>query len=692
MISPLLPRLWLSLGMLTLSPLFSCASSDPDPKSPANAEATESLDETVSLRANNDLDHRDLLAAARRELRLFKKHRRRADLEDAAFSIKSQLRGEGYHFAQVEFETTPPTGKIESAVLIVDEGPLVSCSQVELQVDNEVKKLDPTEFFAHLAEQPYRASALTAAMKEVESAYLLRGYYEVASEILDLRFSDDKKQADPLLKISTGPHYEMSFSPPSPGQDLPKDLDTKDLSWDEVEGGSFHVRRPAELASRLRNALYDLGHQLAEVVPDTKIDRERHEALVTLRVTPGPRLILKDLIIKGLDPEEDRTDPEFIRDVFDIQRGDVLGQKQIDRAVSRLYRTGIFSQVSVAPKPEDGSSDPRPSDLEISLDELDARNVDFELGFGSYELLRGGVHYKDRNLFGSGRVLEGILRGSLRSGLLEGVFTDPYSLGLSNQLIARAGAEYRDEPSFQRRSLFANIAVQHELSRHASITGGYRFRFSDVTLEGSELDDEGNSREAGLFVSFRFDDRDSPILPTSGSRASAGVFWSTPGLLADLSFLEFSASTFHYVGLWDSAVLAFGARVTTRQILNDDETLPIQERLFLGGDSSVRSFGEFELGPVDASGEARGGLTSAEVHLELRQRVVDNFHVALFYDGGVINADSFDFAGPYGHAIGLGFRYYLPVGPIRLDFAYNPGERFAADSDFMIHFGFGFTF
>ena len=41
--------------------------------------------------------------------------------------------------------------------------------------------------------------------------------------------------------------------------------------------------------------------------------------------------------------------------------------------------------------------------------------------------------------------------------------------------------------------------------------------------------------------------------------------------------------------------------------------------------------------------------------------------------------------------IGIGLRYNLPIGPMRLDFGYNPSRREGEDIG-AVHFSFGFAF
>ena len=51
-----------------------------------------------------------------------------------------------------------------------------------------------------------------------------------------------------------------------------------------------------------------------------------------------------------------------------------------------------------------------------------------------------------------------------------------------------------------------------------------------------------------------------------------------------------------------------------------------------------------------------------------------------------------EFNADIGQGIGVGIRFDLPIGPIRLDVAKNIDEEFANDDDFVVHFSLGFSF
>ena len=198
-------------------------------------------------------------------------------------------------------------------------------------------------------------------------------------------------------------------------------------------------------------------------------------------------------------------------------------------------------------------------------------------------------------------------------------------------------------------------------------------------------------RTGTVFVSVRVDKTDDFLAPTRGWLVDAGLGYSAPFLGGDLHFLDLSVGASVYLNIGARNVFAIGFRYHTKPVLDNRPTLPIQERLFLGGDNTVRSFDRDELGP-SLGGVATGGLTRAWGSFELRTQVWGDIFSAIFYDIGFVSLDSFSYDGPPGSGFGAGVRYMLPIGPIRVDVAYNPGELFAATRRWQVHLSVGFTF
>ena len=160
-----------------------------------------------------------------------------------------------------------------------------------------------------------------------------------------------------------------------------------------------------------------------------------------------------------------------------------------------------------------------------------------------------------------------------------------------------------------------------------------------------------------------------------------------------LDYLKPSARLATLFSLRDGTVLAGQFFTTVIVPTEDTEAIPLQERLFNGGENTVRSFKESELGPKDSSGEPVGGEVKNILSAELRQDLVGNLSGALFYDMGnveLFHEDYFRFDDMRA-GIGIGLRYLLPIGPLRLDWAVNPNPR-DEEEDWVLHFSVGWPY
>lgn len=642
----------------------------------------------VEVRGNRQVATRDLLFAARREIAAFQsKGRRAADLSDAAYAMEQLLRRQGFAHGAVRID--PALGRLE-----VEEGPRALLGPITFSGEPTRSREQLLAFFVfkkpsllQSSDPVFDLAAVEERVGDLETSYLRDGYYRVAVGPPQVTWSGDRSVASIDVPVREGPRFRVTevAIEGAPDDALRDELDKK------LRDAWYSARLPAEAEALAIARLRARGHLDATATSETAIAEETATVSVHLVVTPGPVHRLRGLETEGLD----RTRPRFVRSRMRVRKGETLEQGKIDKTIDDLYRSGLFRTVRARHERAEGEGPTADSDLVIAVEELLARSVSFTAGYGSYEQLRGGVRYEDRNLFGLGRQLDVELTGSLKGFGALARISDNYIFGPANTLRLSTSFLTREEPTFQRTGTRLDLSLEHRFDGPFTLTGGYVFdaqEATDVTGEVPGAEEEGFIRTAGIFAGLERDTRDNRLLPTAGSLADLGLFWSAPAFGAELDFVELRLSASRYRRLGDRTVLALGARFTTREILDGRATLPVTQRLFLGGESSVRSFSQDELGPSNALGEPLGGLTAAEAHIELRVRTWRDLHVALFYDIGTVGEGSFDLPGPPGHAIGFGLRYYLPVGPVRLDFGYNPGRPFAADDEFAIHFAFGFSF
>lgn len=674
-----------------------CALAPPPGEDPESRPVRAAV--PIAVTGCHDVSAEVLLAASARELASFQRHDlRAADLDDARDAMVRNLRAGGHAHAKASFRMEPSEAEVANVIFSIVEGPRTTLSGVRFEGNEAFSTERLARFFDFreaggadaAVDEPvvYRRSEIDGAVSDVRGPYAEAGRYRVKVGPPRVEWDPTNTSALVVVPIEEGLLYTVRRA------DVEFDGESVAMLTAEAKrfvGGPYSAAVPARIAAVLRGSLADEGRLLMEVTPTVAIDDLSGSADVLIRVRRGPTIRVASVSVSG----NERTDAGFIFEQSHLATGDVLTQRAIDRAIDELYGTGLFKSVRIAHTPRESEDDVRPSDVVIATEESPSRSVDFEAGYGSYELLRGAIRYRDRNLFGRGRMFEATPHASLKGYGAELAYFDDYVFGRENTFEVTTGYDFREEPSFDAEAVRLRVSVLRRFDRTSSLRAGYRLRSSQATNVEAAIPEDlaaGRALASGPFGEFEHDTRDDVFIPTEGSIATAGVALSSPLFGADLSYLETRAAVATFLPLGEGSVVGLRVRAVDRAILDDRATLPIQERLFLGGENSVRSFSEDDLGPTSSSGSPIGGLFALDASIEFRQRLFGDVYGAVFYDIGTVGRRSFDVGGPYGSAVGAGLRYLLPFGPIRLDFAFNPGRRFAADSDWTLHLSFGFSF
>jgi outer membrane protein assembly factor BamA len=151
-----------------------------------------------------------------------------------------------------------------------------------------------------------------------------------------------------------------------------------------------------------------------------------------------------------------------------------------------------------------------------------------------------------------------------------------------------------------------------------------------------------------------------------------------------------SIGRFSYYLPLGKTILAFGARAG--YISANADEVPIDSRFFNGGENTVRSFAERELGPK-SHGNPIGGTLYTVFNIEYDFPIAGALDGAVFVDAGSLKSIDDPEASQMRYGIGVGVRYKLPTGPVRLDLGINPDPNRRTDEKIgAINFSFGFAF
>jgi len=483
---------------------------------------------------------------------------------------------------------------------------------------------------------------------------------------------------------------------------------------------------------------------------------------VVFHITEGPQIFVRNVLLTGLH----YTRPTTVDRAITLHSGDALNQTAMMDTQRNLYDLSMFNEVNVAVENPNGA-DTRKT---VLLQAVEARRWAVTYGLG-FEAQTGtpqnncagatarGVPCNPNGTPGvSPRVLGAITRNNLfgreQSASLQGtyglleqridlLFQIPHFQGHRNFSLAFNGgyANSKDVTTYVASRLQGSFRFTQsftrpgaKLSKANTFIYEYDFRrvkvaYDSLQVYPAAIEARATAvRVAGPGLTWIRDTRDSTLDAHRGTYTSFQGFMSATQLGAEVPFNRLDFSNSNYWGFdKDRFVLARNTRYGQIRTFGTGQAglLPLPERLYAGGPSSMRGFSFNAAGPRDPeTGYPIGGTGALINSTELRLPpptlpwLGNSVSFVLFHDMGNVFTNARDAwpsigrihqpdrdlckvlsyadfstnpptppapSGPitstgqqgqcrfdyFTHAPGLGIRYHTPVGPIRLDFSYN---------------------
>lgn len=450
----------------------------------------------------------------------------------------------------------------------------------------------------------------------------------------------------------------------------------------------------------LLTALQEDGYALATVnVPVAYEDPSAQVLDVTFTAQAGPRVTIGDIAIHGLRD----VNESLVRGRLLVHTGEWYSPSRIEKARQDLLSLGVFSGVTVraAFQLDDLGRIPVTFDVQERLRHIVGFNAAYSTDLGGSI----GTTWSHRNLFGNAEQLNLAasvtgLGGTATTGLGYNVtaqFIRPDFLVRDQSLELNLAAIKQDLDAYDQDAIIAGVAVNRKFSEIWSGSvglSGVQERIvqemvtRDYTLLAVPLNVKYNTTgivnpfedslhgiRASLTVtptqSFNHGNSDTFVIiqGTASTYVDLASFgWTTPG-----------RSVFALRGLIGTAQ---GASLFS---------LPPDQRFYGGGSATVRGYRYQSIGPQFPDGKPIGGQSIDAATIEYRQRLFSNWGAVAFVDAGQVGASTTPFQGTVHVGVGIGARYYTPIGAIRLDVAV-PVNKQPGDDAFGIYIGLGQAF
>jgi outer membrane protein insertion porin family len=632
-----------------------------------------------------------------------------ARADDAAFLLELFYRKNGYDKAEVRYTISGSRLRLD-----VEEGPHFTVGNVQFVGAEHFTADKLFEFFIGPTRERYGKTAktlpfvrndLTEGIDLVRRLYISDGYLNVIVQEPHYAFGATG-EVNITVAIVEGRQYffgNVDFS----GNTV-YGADQLRQEMDDLLREPYTDRRVADIPRRLQTYFKARGYY------DVKVDATGNPAgasggRVPVRVTISPGVVyyFDGSTVTGLQ----KLRPSYVTKRFRKLSGKKYNPDLVDDKFREMMKSGLFNILQIKPVQVNGNE----LRLDITAEEAKSKEFGFSLGYGSFVGLIVGASYRDRDLFGYGRPLTTSAEYSSRGYKTDILYEDPYLFDTEIHLKARLSALTYDFDGYSKFEVGGRIDLERELTKQYTVAAVLSARHVEVTSADIAPEFLGRTSYEVNSIGYtqRLDLRKSPLVSPRGFVFDQTLDFADGALGSQIDFVRATGRVSYYLSFakekkvvevntgyedeetsWERwfrrTMLAFGARAGVIESTGDSG-IPIDERFFNGGGTTVRSFGERDLGPHD-HGDPIGGEYYSVFNAEYTFPIWGELQLAVFADAGNLLPNASD-AGfdDMRYAIGLGLRYQLPIGPLRIDYGVNPDRRDYEDFG-AFHFSFGFAF
>jgi outer membrane protein insertion porin family len=395
-----------------------------------------------------------------------------------------------------------------------------------------------------------------------------------------------------------------------------------------------------------------------------------------------------------------------------FKSSDPYTQNAMNETKRLLLRSGLFSRVEI--EPSDGKLDQSKEKMTIRVVERPLKTLEVGGGANSEFGLHVFGEAIDKSLFADGQSIALRLDSYFSNsdvdapqsfGVSQGFssirYVNPNIFGSDFSFSEELRYQLQDATTFEFNQDRLSLASYFytSLSREMTLSAGHTVLLDDLSsvTPSAVLSplDQGTTRLGFLSAVLAVDKRDDPLMPQEGFTLTLEPKIASKVLGSEADYASMIARSSIILPL-DKTLprfsLGLSGAVGAAFTYGDTAVLPITQRYYLGGRTTVRGFRENSLGPRAADGAVLGGDTLLMLKSQLQYLATSNITTHVFLDAGnvFLREESFDLSDTRSSA-GVGFRFLSPIGPLGIDVGHPLDER-GGEPSFRVHFSVGSAF
>ncbi len=588
--------------------------------------------------------------------------------------IESLYKDKNYHNVHVSYHVRSLDNNQADLEFTVEEGDKVRIKEIafignQAYSDKELKKAMKSSekgFWSWLTSSgEFNKADLEQDVARLNSFYHNNGY--IQAKVGDPRIEYKENWIHITVKIDEGRQFKVGKVKVTGDLIQPEEELLRGLKISKETIYNREIVRNDVIT--LSDIYSDEGYAYADIKPRADQHQDTQTVDIIYEIAKGKQVYFEKIIITG----NSKTRDKVLRRELKVHEQELYSGKRLKRSVRNLHRLDYFEDVKVDTLK--GSADDKMV-LKIDVTEKPTGAFSFGGGYSSVENVFAMASVTQRNLFGRGHILQlkAEVGGSTTRYTLS--FTEPWLFDMPMSAGFDLYNWERDYDTYDKDSKGGGVRLGYRIFDYTYLSLGYSYEISDIVItdedEVSNLveDMEGEHTTSSVTTTLRYDSRDKAFNPTEGGEHSLTVEYA--GLGGDIGFTKYVAEAGQYFPLFWKTVGFLHAKGGYVDALSG-KILPDYERFYLGGMNSLRGFDWRDIALEDEDGDDIGGNQFVQFNVEFLFPLIEKAGVVgvLFYDTGNVydTSENVDF-GNLRQSAGFGFRWYSPMGPIRIENGY----------------------
>ena len=612
--------------------------------------------------------------------------------------LRDMMAEKGYQAAEITHKIEPVAGgpKLVNVTFNIADGPKVKIREIEWignkaisdgTLTRKMKENKPKGIFGFITGGgTYKEAMLEEDFALVVEHYRNKGYVTTRVGQPEIKVLEDAPDGETRwiqlrVPVTEGARYrvdEFTFD----GNTIVKSEALRPLF--KIEKGDYYSDKDIRKGMEKAREVYGAGGYMEFTgYPDLRFEGQEAdngngdgngqvpEALaaeapnsnptvdVVMRLQEGKQYFVNRITFVGNTTTRDNV----IRREIRLLEGHVFNTEALKYSVKRLNQLGYFKNLEGTNDIQVDKTTGKENNVDVTLkfEEQNRNQLTFGAGVSQWEGVFGQLAFQTANFMGRGESLTLSMQAGNRAQNYQLAFTEPFLFdrNMTGGIdIYKRALQYIGY--YTQKSTGGNLVFGFPVADFSRMFMSYSFEQTKVTdlneafndpallrrnpfLQDSLLIGRGGERTISKVVpSFVHNTVDQPIFPTSGKRLTASI---------DLAMLGGNTNFYkpRLEGIWyirHTNRTSIGLRAQTEFIapVMGTEILPIFEKLFLGGEYSMRGFDIRSVGPSDPeTGLVLGGNKSLLFNAEYLITIAGPVRLVLFYDAGQVRAEGDSF-------------------------------------------------